>query len=305
MISNYRRMLMQAIDFGCILLALIVCEFCTLPPELNVFKDYTGACIFTFFFYLLFFYILDAYSVGTEDFKETIGRVMVACVLGIISSATASYMFQHWRFDRATVVTLFVISCALCLGWRYVYYRNRDKVTHPLRILLVGVDRAGRVRQLLNEGLPEAKILGYVGERDMDPEAGPCLGAPFNVLEIAREQGATMILLLPDAPIDDDIAHELLRAKLRGAMVVDIRSFYEHVVKRLPLSQITDEWLLETEGFNLNTRGSLRRLKRAFDVCVSIAIFLITAPIMLLTAIAIRLESKGPFIYKQDRVGLF
>ena len=153
MISNYRRMLMQAIDFGCILLALIVCEFCTLPPELNVFKDYTGACIFTFFFYLLFFYILDAYSVGTEDFKETIGRVMVACVLGIISSATASYMFQHWRFDRATVVTLFVISCALCLGWRYVYYRNRDKVTHPLRILLVGVDRAGRVRQLLNEGL--------------------------------------------------------------------------------------------------------------------------------------------------------
>lgn len=305
MISNYRRMLMQAIDFGCILLALIVCEFCTLPPELNVFKDYTGACIFTFFFYLLFFYILDAYSVGTEDFKETIGRVMVACVLGIISSATASYMFQHWRFDRATVVTLFVISCALCLGWRYVYYRNRDKVTHPLRILLVGVDRAGRVRQLLNEGLPEAKILGYVGERDMDPEAGPCLGAPFNVLEIAREQGATMILLLPDAPIDDDIAHELLRAKLRGAMVVDIRSFYEHVVKRLPLSQITDEWLLETEGFNLNTRGSLRRLKRAFDVCVSIAIFLITAPIMLLTAIAIRLESKGPVIYKQDRVGLF
>ena len=77
------------------------------------------------------------------------------------------------------------------------------------------------------------------------------------------------------------------------------------MVKRLPLSQITDEWLLETEGFNLNTRGSLRRLKRAFDVCVSIAIFLITAPIMLLTAIAIRLESKGPVIYKQDRVGLF
>ena len=40
-------------------------------------------------------------------------------------------------------------------------------------------------------------------------------------------------------------------------------------------------------------------------MCVSIAIFLITAPIMLLTAIAIRLESKGPVIYKQDRVGLF
>ena len=42
MISNYRRGLMQAIDFGCLLAALLVCELTTLSPELNVFKDYTG-----------------------------------------------------------------------------------------------------------------------------------------------------------------------------------------------------------------------------------------------------------------------
>ena len=82
----------------------------------------------------------------------------------------------------------------------------------------------------------------------------------------------TTILLLPDAPIDDDIAHDLLEAKLRGRMVVDIRSFYEHVVQRLPISQINDEWLLQTEGFSLNTRGSLRRLKRAFDVLISLVL---------------------------------
>ena len=305
MISNYRRGLMQAIDFGCLLAALLVCELTTLSPELNVFKDYTGASLFTFFFYLLFFYILDAYSVGHEDFKETMGRVLVACTLGIISSATCSYTFQHWRFDRATIALLFALSCLLCLGWRYLYYRNADKLTHPLRILLVGVDRAGKIRQLLREGLPEANIIGYVGEKDMDPDAGPCLGAPFDVLDAAKSSSATMILLLPDAPIDDDIAHALLEAKLAGAMVVDLRSFYEHVVKRLPITQITEEWLLQTEGFNLNTRGSLRRLKRALDVIISILIFIPAAPIMLATAIAIRMESKGPVIYKQDRVGLF
>ena len=114
-----------------------------------------------------------------------------------------------------------------------------------------------------------------------------------------------MILLLPDAPIDEDIAHELLLAKLRGSMVVDIRSFYEHVVQRLPLTQINDEWLLQSEGFSLNTRGSLRRLKRALDVLISLVLLVITAPIMLLTAIIVRLESPGPVIYKQDRVGLF
>ncbi len=305
MISNYRRGLLQFIDFICIGIALIVCELTTIAPDLSIFDDYTGACLFTVFFYLLFFYILDGYNVGNEDFKETIGRVFVACLLGIISSAVASYAFQHWRFDRGTLCLLFAVSFSLCLLWRWIYNRFKDQVTHPLRILLVGVDRAGKVRQLLNEGLPQARIIGYVGEPDMDPDAGPCLGAPFDVLEAARTNGATMILLLPDAPIDDDIAHALLEAKLHGAMVVDIRSFYEHVVKSLPISQITEEWLLQTEGFNLNTRGSLRRLKRALDVMISLMLLIPAAPVMLLTALAIRLESRGPVIYKQDRVGLF
>ncbi|MDO5536819.1 MAG: sugar transferase [Desulfovibrionaceae bacterium] len=305
MISNYRRALLQTIDFFCIIIALVACQLTTIAPDLIIFDDYTGACLFTVFFYLLFFYILDGYNVGNEDFKETIGRISVSCVLGIISSAVASYAFQHWRFDRGTLCLLFLVSCLLCLFWRYIYYRNKDKVTHPLRILLVGVDRAGKVRQLLNEGLPQARIIGYVGEPDMFPEAGPCLGAPFDVLEAAKKNGATMILLLPDAPIDDDIAHALLEAKLHGAMVVDIRSFYEHVVKSLPISQITEEWLLQNEGFNLNTRGSLRRLKRALDVLISLTLLIPAAPVMLLTAIAIRLESPGPVIYKQDRVGLF
>ncbi len=305
MISSYRMGLLQALDLVCILLALTISGLTTIAPDLSVFDDYTGATLFTIFFYMLFFYILDAYSVGQEDFKETTGRVLVACLLGIISSATASYAFQHWRFDRETVVMLFVLSFSFSLLWRWLYHLNADKLTHPLRILLVGVDRAGKVRQLLAEGLPQAEIIGYVGERDQGPDAGPCLGPPFLALDIAQEKKATMILLLPDAPIDDDIAHELLEAKLRGTMVVDIRSFYEHVVQRLPLSQLTDEWLLQTEGFSLNTRGSLRRLKRALDMLISLLLLIPATPIMLLTALIVRLESPGPVIYKQDRVGLF
>lgn len=305
MISSYRMGLLQVLDLFCILLALTISGMTTIAPDLSVFDDYTGASLFTIFFYMLFFYILDAYNVGNEDFKETTGRVLVACLLAIVSSATASYAFQHWRFDRKTITLLFALSFCLSLLWRWLYHLNADRLTHPLRILLVGVDRAGKVRQLLAEGLPQAEILGYVGERDQGPDAGPCLGPPFLALDIAQEKKATMILLLPDAPIDDDITHELLQAKLRGSMVVDIRSFYEHVVQRLPLSQLTDEWLLQTEGFSLNTRGSLRRLKRALDVLISLLLLIPATPVMLLTALIVRLESPGPVIYKQDRVGLF
>ena len=304
MISAYRKALLQALDICCLLLALTITGLTTITQDLNVFYDYTGASLFTIFYYMLFFYILDAYSVGLEDFKETMGRVLVACVLGIISSATTSYSFDHWRFDRETLLLLFSLSLSLSLGWRWFYNRNADSLTHPLRILLVGTDRAGKVRQLLAEGLPKASIIGYVGEAAEDGDCGPYLGPSFNALEAAQEKQATMILLLPDAPIDDDIARALLTAKLRGRMVVDIRTFYEHVVKRLPLSQITEEWLLTAEGFSLNTRGSLRRLKRAFDVLCSLVLLIPATPVMLLAALIIRLESPGPVIYRQSRVGL-
>ncbi len=304
MISGYRKALLQCLDIFCILLALTISGMTTIAPDLSVFQDYTGASLFTLFFYMLFLYILDAYSVGLEDFRDTTGRVLIACVLGIISSATASYAFDHWRFDRETLLLLFTLSLVFCLGWRWLYYINADRLTHPLRVLLVGADREGKVRKLLAEGLPKAQILGYVGESEGDAVPEHRIGPSFMVLQAARDKKATMIVLLPDAPLDDDIAHELLEAKLHGAMVVDIRSFYEHVVQRLPLSQINDEWLLQTEGFSLNTRGSLRRLKRALDVMLSLGLLVLTLPITILAALIVRLESPGPVIYRQDRVGL-
>lgn len=280
MISDYRMMLLQLVDFVCIALALLICGEAMLLPELFVYEDYTGASIFTVFFYLFFLYVLDSYRVGLEDFRDTTGRVMVACLLGIICSATASYTFDHWRFDRQMLVALFGMSSALCLGWRALYYWQAARFLQPLRVLLIGVDRAGKVRQLLADGLQRAEIIGYVGEGDVDPHAGPCLGPPFNALAVAKEYKANILVLLPDAPVDDDIIHDLLLAKLRGVMVVDIRSFYEHVAHRLPISQINEEWLLSGDGFSLNTGGSLRRLKRALDVTIALSVLAVTAPLM-------------------------
>ncbi len=303
-ISKYRMGLLQALDALCIIAALLAAEIFTITPELFILYDYTGATTFTLFFYLLFFYILDAYKMGQEDIRDSAIRLAIACVLGILSSAVASYSLDHYRFDRDTLLVIFSFSLILCLSWRFFYYRNSEQLTHPLRVLLVGTDTAGKVRALLAEAMPGAVILGYVGEAGFDAEAGPYLGPSFLTVQIAEEKQATMILLLPDAPIDDDIAHDLLLAKLRGAMIVDVRSFYEHVVNRLPLSQITEEWLLQENGFSLNTHGSLRRLKRAADLGMSFILLLITAPIMLLTALAVVLESPGPVIYRQKRVGL-
>ena len=119
MISRYRMALMQVVDLCCILLALAVSGMVTIAPDLSVFDDYTGASLFTIFFYLLFFYILDAYSVGMEDFKDTLGRILVACVLGIISSATASTSSSR-PFGRKIPIS----TCVACRVTRRCAWRR-------------------------------------------------------------------------------------------------------------------------------------------------------------------------------------
>lgn len=304
LISSYRKGLFKALDALCILVALGITGYFTLPADLSVLDDYTGASLFTVAAYLFFFYVLDAYNIGAEDFRDTIGRVLVAFVLGAIGSATAFYAFQNWRFDRETLILLFTLCLLFCLGWRALYYRHIGRFVHRPRVLLVGTDRAGKVQQTLAESMNDADIIGYVSDCD-SAKSIPYLGAPMQVEELARAHNVTMIVLLPDAPIDEEIAETLLQAKLHGQMIVDVRSFCEHMVHRLPVSQISSEWLLTEEGFSLNTRGSLRRMKRILDLCAAFILLVCTSPIMLLAALAVRLESPGPVIYSQRRVGLF
>ena len=304
LISSYRKGLFKALDALCILVALGITGYFTLPADLSVLDDYTGASLFTVAAYLFFFYVLDAYNIGAEDFRDTIGRVLVAFVLGAIGSATAFYAFQNWRFDRETLILLFTLCLLFCLGWRALYYRHIGRFVHRPRVLLVGTDRAGKVQQTLAESMNDADIIGYVSDCD-SAKSIPYLGTPMQVEELARVHNGTMIVLLPDAPIDEEIAETLLQAKLHGQMIVDVRSFCEHMVHRLPVSQISSEWLLTEEGFSLNTRGSLRRMKRVLDLCAAFILLVCTSPIMLLAALAVRFESPGPVIYSQRRVGLF
>lgn len=302
--DNIRNSLFRLLDALCILIALYVVGETMLPDEYSVLVDYTGASFFTTFFFLLSFYVLDCYSVGEEDFRDSVARVGVASVLGVIATGFTFYSFESWRFDRSTFVLLLVLVVALCLAWRVVWHRIGKRFVTRQRVVLVGVDRAGKVRSLLAQSMPHAEILGYVGEGGMEADAGPCLGPSYDPLGVARAHDATMLIMLPDAPLDEDIARELLRAKLGGLMVVDIRTLYEHVVGRIPVSLIRDEWLLMEDGFNLNTQGSMQRLKRVFDVLTSFVLLILTLPVMAIAAMVIRLESPGPVIYKQKRVGL-
>jgi sugar transferase (PEP-CTERM system associated) len=94
---------------------------------------------------------------------------------------------------------------------------------------------------------------------------------------------------------------DLLSCRLSGVPVTDFAGFLERVKGVVPLESLKASWLIYGDGFR---QGRLRTfVKRVFDVVVSALLLLLAAPVMLLAALAVILESPGPAIYRQQRVG--
>ena len=299
-----RRLFLCILDLLGIVTALLFSSWAMLPADWHIFADYTGASTFTLIIFFLSFYTLDCYKIGEEDLRDSIVRVIMAVGFGIVGAGFTFYSFEHWRFPHLMFILQMCISLTLSLGWRALYYTCGTRMAKAKRVVFVGADRAGRARALLCRYVQKVAILGYCGEPGADPEiAGPRLGDAADALAVARKHGAATVLILEEN-LPPQLARELFDAKLQGLRVDNMRSLYERLARRVPVDLINENWLLMEDGFNLNVESYMQRAKRAFDVCFALGMSLVAVPLVLLAALAVRLESPGPAIFRQRRVGL-
>jgi sugar transferase (PEP-CTERM system associated) len=183
----------------------------------------------------------------------------------------------------------------------------RREVKGPPRVLIVGT---GPDAELLADDMRGAArtdrvVAGFypIALEALGESASPlfAIGAPLP--DLVRNYAIDEIVVAVRdhrrgaVPLD-----ELLQCRSMGVRVHDVAGFYEMTHAEFPLESLKASWLIYGPGF---VQGDLRRtLKRIFDILVSSLLLLLTSPVMLITAIAIKLESRGPIIYRQERVGL-
>jgi sugar transferase (PEP-CTERM system associated) len=93
----------------------------------------------------------------------------------------------------------------------------------------------------------------------------------------------------------------LLECRLNGVQVTDLARYFERVHGRVPIESLKVSWLIYGDGYR---QGWLRGfVKRLFDILATAILLVFTLPIMAIMALSIAIESRGPVIYRQDRVG--
>lgn len=177
------------------------------------------------------------------------------------------------------------------------------------RILVIGAgDTAARIARLADiHVIRPYEIKGFVKVAN-EPVCVPCIQIDFSqsqnpdsLVNFAREQGVREIVIATNERRGLAV-HHLLRCKLAGIRITDFSSFWERECGRVNLDTLQPSWLMFSDGFRVGGLVSLS--KRLFDVAVSVTLLIFTAPILLASAIAIKLDSPGPLLYRQKRVGL-
>ena len=277
--------------------------------ELTLRHGYLKAGLGTLFC-LIAFYLFDLYDfIVMHDRRELVLRLVQALGLAWIALALSFYAFPQLMLGRGISLIALPLALALMVIWRILIHWLY--LGHPgfgERILIVGSGKQAVevAREVLDRPDAGYRIAGFVGT---DTELlgksliNPRVIALTSELDdvVQRERIDRIVVAMGERrghlPTD-----ELLRLSLAGSVSIEEgASFYERVTGRVSLNMIRPSWLIFSgRGRQARLSGLLRNTVHRL---VALAGAILSLPIVIVTAILIKLDSRGPIFYRQERVG--
>src|ERR1043166_2653143 len=254
----------------------------------------------------LCFYYNDMYDLTIVHSKaELLVRVMRAAGTAALVLASVSVLVPAITIGNGVVLTSVGLLLVVVPAWRIAFDGLTQDPHLEERVLIVGTGSVARMvaRQIQSQHDFAYRIVGYLAEDEVDggdETEGlhlPLLGSAVDVARLAGlHQINRLIVAISDrrAPLP---IQELLRAKLSGVRIEDAATTYERITGKILTDGLTPSWFIFSDGFSAS-RGT-RAFKRIVDVGLAAVGLVLAAPLMLLTALAVRLDSPGPIFYRQ------
>jgi sugar transferase (PEP-CTERM system associated) len=243
--------------------------------------------------------------------NRSVGQSRSRAVLSLVMTLGLAYAIFSLLPMHLVDRQLFAIMVSTCIVMVlvhriYVAHSSSQSLVRQ-RILVFGTGtRARLVGRSLKKSDPNVDLVGYfAGPNEVITEvsAWGVLTPDKSLTDIVvDEQVDEIVVALAERRGGSMPLRELLDCKLHGVRVVDIATHFEKTLGQIRLDSVNPGWLIFGDGFD---QGVVRTLvKRLFDIVFATVLVILSAPIMLITGILILLESGGPMLYLQERVGL-
>jgi sugar transferase (PEP-CTERM system associated) len=242
-----------------------------------------------------------------QSLRYAMARLIVAISLGVIGLSVLYFLIPQISFWRSNLLYAMGMSVLLLVFLRILLGKTLGSQAFKRRIVVLGAGpRAARLKVLSKAPGAGFAVVGYVSMSEANrviPEA-IARDAIYNLADHVVLLNASEVVLALEERRNALPLKDLLRVKTTGVHVNEISTFLERETGRVDLDSVNPSWLIFSDGFSSGRMVS-SAFKRLFDIGASLLLLVLTLPLVLVTAIAIRFESKGPAFYRQRRVGLY
>jgi len=242
-----------------------------------------------------------------QSLRFATARLLVAVSLGIILLTLLAFILPGTTLWRSNLLYAMVLSFGFLFLLRLLLGNLLGGEAFKRRVLVMGAGpRAMRIRKLAAEKGAGFTVVGYIAMNDCAQEIPSAINRAHieNLSDHTLRLGASELVLALEERRNGLPLNDLIRVRTTGVHVNEISTFLERETGRVDLDSVNPSWLIFSDGFSSGRRLSAVG-KRVFDIVFSLTLLITTLPLMILTAIAIKLESPGPALYRQQRVGLY
>ena len=236
-------------------------------------------------------------------------RVAVAIVWAVAISALLFYFVPGVGMGRRILIATAFVSILLCLAVRVVFNRLFQGSLFKRRVLVFGAGRRAATltklrRKSDTNGFVLVAFIAAQGDVVTVP-AGQLVRRPPDLFRWAKLNEIDEVVLAMDDRRVEFPMMELLECRLAGIDVLELASFLERETSKVRFDVLNPSWIVFGDGFRDSPFQQL--IGRAFDVTVSTALLIPALPLMMLAALAIRIEDgwRAPVLYRQRRVGRY
>lgn len=242
-----------------------------------------------------------------QSLRFATARLLVAISLGVIFLSVMHFATPQLTLWRSNSLYAMALAFLLLMALRILLGSMLGGEAFKRRLVVLGAGkRAERIRQLELRRGAGFIVVGYIAMNDgpqLIPEAIN-RSAVFNLSQLVVRLAASEVILALEERRNAVPMADLLRIKTTGVHVNDLSTFLERETGRVDLDTVNPSWLIFSDGFSSGQRLSAIA-KRLFDIAASMALLALTGPLIVVGAILVRLDSRGPAFYKQLRVGRF
>jgi sugar transferase (PEP-CTERM system associated) len=270
---------------------------------------FTSAIAFT----VAIIFSMSAMGMYQLDFNEGLRnpffmKLMPSFLMGFLILTLVFYIAPDLYFGRGILALVFAIAAAGIFVARMVFFKSSELRFLETRILFLGSGPLAKECSdlaLQSASYHRYNITGFI------PTLNEELCVPSTKLLNGRE-GDTLASLARQYNVEEIVVSvqnrrggfpikELLECKLAGLKVTDAATFFERETCQIRVDSLQPSWLVFGGGFDQSFVRTF--MKRSFDIVCSVIILAMTFPLMLLAALAVKLEDRGPVFYSQERVG--